>query len=84
MGPWPSAREPSVPCAIYRCAKDHLETVSVISTRFVVCVNTLTCSGPYCKDYVFMKVKGLELLLDDGPCFVFIGCLVLAINVIRG
>lgn len=31
-----------------------------------------------------MKVKGLELLLDDGPCFVFIGCLVLAINVIRG
>lgn len=33
---------------------------------------------------VFMKVKGLGLLLDDDPCFVFIGCLVLAINVIRG
>lgn len=33
---------------------------------------------------VFMKVEGLELLFDDGPCFVIIGCLVLAINVIRG
>lgn len=33
---------------------------------------------------VYMKVEGLELLFDDGPCFVFIGCLVLAINVIRG